>query len=161
MVVDEGLDTGEVYRCREVPIEPGETADELTARLARLGAGLLVETLADGLGEPVPQTGDTTYAEKITPEDLHLDWTQPAEQLHRVIRVGRAWTSWRGERLLVLQAEPVDVDLGPPGSLHGDLVATGASSLRLITVQPEGRRAIPAVEWLRGARPQPGEALGG
>jgi methionyl-tRNA formyltransferase len=116
--------------------------------------------LAEGLGQPVPQSGEATYADKITPDDLHLDWSQPAEQLLRVIRVGRAWTTWRVERLLVLQAEPVDVDLGSPGSLHGVEVATGSGALKLITVQPEGRRAIPALEWLRGARPQPGEALG-
>jgi methionyl-tRNA formyltransferase len=160
MVVDEGLDTGAVYQCREAPIEPWETASDLTARLARLGADLLVESLADGLGQPVPQTGEPIYAEKITPADLHLDWTHPADQLHRVVRVGRAWTTWRGDRLLVLQAEPVEVDLDPPGSLHGDVAATGAGGLRLITVQPEGRRALPAAEWLRGARPQPGEVLG-
>jgi methionyl-tRNA formyltransferase len=161
MVVDEGLDTGAVYRRREVPIEPSETAAALTGRLARVGADLLVEALAEGLGEPAPQTGAPTYADKITPEDLHLDWTQPAEQLHRVIRVGRAWTTWRGDRLLVLQADLVDGHLGRPGSLDGELVATGRGGLRLITVQPEGRRAIPAVEWLRGARPHPGEGLGG
>jgi methionyl-tRNA formyltransferase len=161
MVVAEGLDTGPVYACREVPIEAGETAAALTARLAGVGAGLLVESLAGRLGDPAPQTGEPTYAEKITPADLHLDWTCPAEQLHRVVRVGRAWTTWRGDRLLVLLAEPVEGDLGRPGSLRGDAVATGSGGLRLITVQPEGRRAIPAAEWLRGARPQPGEALGG
>jgi methionyl-tRNA formyltransferase len=160
MVVDEGLDTGAVYRRREVPIEPCETAADLTARLARVGADLLVEGLAEGLGQPTIQTGAPTYAEKITPEDLRLDWTRPAEELQRVVRVGRAWTTWRGERLLVLQAEPVDVDLGPPGTLHGDVAATGAGGLQLITVQPEGRKAVRAVAWLRGARPQPGEVLG-
>jgi hypothetical protein len=62
MAVEEELDTGAVYRRAEAPIGPDETADELTARLARIGSGLLVAALEEGLGEPVPQEGEPTYA---------------------------------------------------------------------------------------------------
>lgn len=162
MAIDEGLDTGDVYECRELRIGADETAAELTARLAKLGAVMLTQALRDGLGPARPQHGEATYAEKIQPEDLHLDWTQSALQLKRVVRLGRAWTTWRGKRLLVLQAEitaPPDTGASP-GTLCEDVVATGDGGLRLITVQPQGRRGMPAGDWLRGARPEPGETLG-
>lgn len=162
MDVEEGLDTGGVYRRLEVPIGPTETAAELTARLARAGAELLVTALDEGLGSPVAQEGEPTYAAKIEPADLHLDWARPAVDLHRVIRVGRAWTTWRGQRLLVLAADVVP-EASPPddcGSLAGDVVTTGAGGLRLVSVQPEGRRPLAGADWVRGARPGPGERLG-
>jgi methionyl-tRNA formyltransferase len=173
MAIDEGLDTGAVYRCESLEIGPDETADELRVRLSDLGARMVVEALDRGLGEPTAQQGEATYAEKVEPEDRHLHWTRPAVELHRVVRIGRAWTSWRGKRLLVLAARPaqsgeagqlVPGQLGPgqlgPGEIAGDLVGTGDGRLRLVTVQPEGRPALAAVDWLRGARPQPGERLG-
>ena len=168
MDVEEGLDTGAVYRRLEVPIGASETAAQLTGRLAQAGAGLLVDALGEGLGSPEPQVGEATYAAKIEPADLHLDWSRPAVDLHRVVRVGRAWTTWRGQRLLVLDAEPVGLAerSGPEGShaaageLVGDVAVTGDGGLRLVTVQPEGRRPLGGAEWVRGARPGAGETLG-
>jgi methionyl-tRNA formyltransferase len=151
MDVEEGLDTGGVYRRAEMPVGPDETAAELTDRLAVIGAGLVVEALHDGLGSPVPQQGEPTYAAKIEPADLHLDWHRPAEDLHRVVRLGRAWTASRGRRLLVLAASCESETQGEPGSVAGGVVATGSGGLRLITVQPEGKRPMPAADWLRGA----------
>jgi methionyl-tRNA formyltransferase len=150
MDVEEGLDTGAVYRRVETPIGPEETAPHLTARLAAMGADLLVQALAEGLGRPEPQTGEATYAEKIEPADLHLDWNRPAPELHRVVRLGRAWTTWSGHRLRVLEARLAESPGGDPGSLHGDVVAAGEGALRLETVQPEGRRVMAAADWLRG-----------
>jgi methionyl-tRNA formyltransferase len=170
MALDEGLDTGPVYAREEVAIGPEETADELRDRLADLAAGMLVEHLESGLGTPVVQSGEATYAAKIEPADRHLDWDRPAVELHRVVRVGRAWTLWRGRRLLV-EAARVELDAGPdgggpaadgavPGQLDGPVVTTGAGRLRLVTVQPEGKAVQDAAAWLRGARPRPGELLG-
>jgi methionyl-tRNA formyltransferase len=161
MAIDEGLDTGPVYSCRAVDIGIDETAPELRARLANLGAAVLLEALRDGLGTPRPQEGEATYAAKIEIGELHLDWSRPAQELHRIIRVGRAWTTWRGRRLLVLAAHVERTAAGSvPGSLHGDMVATGHGGLQLVTVQPEGRPPLAASDWLRGARPRPGEVLG-
>lgn len=163
MALDEGLDTGPVYGQREVEIGLQETAAELAMRLAGLGASMLVAALRGGLGEPAPQVGEPTYAPKLTSEDRHLDWRQPAALSQRVVRVGRAWTTWRGRRLLVLAAEPVrlpDPASGEPGSLAGDVVVTGDGGLRLLWVQPAGRPPVRAADWLRGARLLPGEALG-
>lgn len=162
MAIDSGLDTGAVYSCEKVAIGAEETADELRARLSDLGAEMIVKALEDGLGTPVPQQGEATYAEKIEPEDLHLSWDRSASELHRVVRVGRAWTSWRGKRLLVLRADVVPgSDPGSqPGELRGGVVSTADGGLRLLRVQPEGRAPIDASDWIRGARPLPGETMG-
>ncbi len=161
MGIDEGLDTGPVYRCEQVAIGAEETAAELRGRLADLGAAMLIEALRDGLGTARPQEGEATYATKLEPGELHLDWSRPALELQRVVRIGRAWTTWRGKRLLILSAHLVPgAAPGAPGSLDGDLVATADGQLQLVTVQPEGRAALAAPDWLRGARPRPGELLG-
>src|SRR5437588_417616 len=87
-------------------VESGQAAGPRDRRLD-IGAAMLLATLEAGLGSPRPQVGEPTYADKITPEDLHLDWARPAGELARVPRVGRAWTTFRGKRLLVLEAHAV------------------------------------------------------
>jgi methionyl-tRNA formyltransferase len=161
MGLEAGLDTGPVYRRAETPIGPDERVGPLRARLADLGRDLLVGALADGLGTPEPQIGEPTLAAKITPEELHLDWAQPADQLLRVVRLERAWTTWKGKRLLVLVAAPApEESRGVPGTLTGDVVSTGEGAVRLVVVQPEGRAPLDAAAWVRGARPGPGARLG-
>ena len=162
MAVDEGLDTGPVYAREELAIEPGDTADSLRRRLVTVGSRLLVAVLAGPLPEPVPQVGEPTYAEKIRPVDLELHWDRPAAELARVVRLGRAWTTFRGRRLRVLEAEPVAPGPGSvAGALVGDLVATGQGALHLLAVQPAGGGPMAALDWIRGSRPEPGERLGG
>lgn len=169
MAVEAGLDTGPVYDCAEVGIGEGETADELRARLVELGCGLLEEHLVAGAASlplPRPQVGPPTYAEKIRSGELEIDWAEPALRIGRLVRLGRAWTTWRGQRLGVLAAEArlagaPDRDGPDSGTLVGpSVVAGGGSRLDLVSVQPEGRRPMAAVEWLRGARPRHGERLG-
>jgi methionyl-tRNA formyltransferase len=161
MGLEAGLDTGPVYRRAETPIGADETAAHLRARLADLGRDVLIGALATGLGTPEPQAGEPTYAAKITPEELHLDWTASAAALLRVVRLERAWTTWKGKRLLVLAAGPAPGPSdGAPGTLAGDVVTTGNGAVRLVSVQPEGRAPVAASAWLRGARPGPGARLG-
>ena len=167
MQVAEGLDTGDVYAVRKVPMDDDVTLTDLRARLVDTACDLLVDTLKDGLRglpEAEPQRGDVTVAEKITKEDLHLDWAQPAAQLHRVVRLEHAWTTFRGRRLGVLEA-PVgetqaDHNHAAPGTLVGASVVTGAGILELRRVQPESRSPMSAEEWLRGVRPAANERLG-
>lgn len=161
MAVAEGLDEGGVYAERVVPIGPRTTAAELRRTLTEIGTELLVETLTHPLGAPVPQTGVPTYAAKLHPDDLRLDWSRPAVELDRIVRVGGAWTTFRGSRLKVLTAEPVAGTGGDPGSVDGDLVTTGAGALRLVTVQPEGKPAMPWPAFANGARPTSADRLGG
>lgn len=160
MAVEEELDTGAVYAERRVPIGPRTTAGELRAELVEIGAQMLVDALAGPLPTPVPQRGEPTYAAKIEPDELRLDWSKPAAELDRVVRVGGAWTTFRGRRLKVHRAAPV-ASSAPPGVLVADgVVGTGTEGLRLTTVQPEGRAVMSWTDFANGARPQPGETLG-
>lgn len=166
MALEPTLDTGPVYASEAVAVEPGEHLGALRSRLVTIGSRLLVDTLAAELPVPRPQEGEPVYADKIDPGELELRWSRPAAELARVVRLDRAFTTWRGRRLLVLEAEVVEGTAGAaapdgaPGLLLGDVVATGEGALRLIRVQPEGRSAMAANTWARGARPVPGERLG-
>jgi hypothetical protein len=105
MGVEEGLDTGPVYAEVAVPIAPTSTAAELRAELSARGAELLIDTLGSGLTDPRPQSGTTTYAKKITNDDLELRFDEATGiELDRRVRVGGAWTTLRGERLKVWRA---------------------------------------------------------
>ncbi len=166
MALEEGLDTGPVYASVEHAIGPEDTLDELRAALSAKGTELLLRLLADGLPEPVPQAGEPTYAAKIEPSEHHLDWARSAEHLHRVVRLGQAWTTFRGRRLRVPRATLA------PGDGRSDLAAGeldpstlevgtgGGGALVLVEVQPEGKTVQAAASWRNGARLQPGERLG-
>jgi methionyl-tRNA formyltransferase len=172
MEVEAGLDTGGIYAEDGTVIGEEETADELRARLVAIGSRLLVEHLSDGAAGLPPardQVGTPSYAEKVLPAERQLRWDQSALQLRRVVRIGRAWTTFRGHRLGILRATaadgPEDGDTGrhtgEPGSLDGvDVVAGDGYRIALVTVQPEGRRPMAAQDWRRGVRPEPGERLG-
>lgn len=164
MQVEEGLDTGPVYACTTEPIAAGETAAELRARLGELGTTLLLERLAEGvggLGAPRPQEGEVTYAAKLAPSDLRLDFHRRAVDLHRVVRVGRAWCTAEGRRLIVHRAEVDESDSSgaAPGALGEGRVATGEGFLVPLEVQAEGRRRQSFDEWSRGARLGDGATL--
>jgi methionyl-tRNA formyltransferase len=139
MQVDEGLDTGAVYARVEVPITPEVTAGELRAELVAAGTDLLVGELASGLGTPVPQAGPPTYADKINPDDLRIDWTRAPAEIHRLVRVGGAWTTFRGARLKILEA------------------SIEAGVLEPVVVQPESKAPMRYLDWRLGARPEAGE----
>lgn len=162
MALEEGLDTGAVYDRRVVPIGPIESAASLLERLTAEGTEMLLRSLSSGLAEPVPQQGEATYAKKLTAEDRHVDWIRPAEEIHRLVRVGGAWTTFRGRRLRILAAEPAaSAAEDEPGTLDGDaLVATAHGTLALVEVQPEGRAPMSARAWINGARLAPGDRLG-
>jgi methionyl-tRNA formyltransferase len=167
MKVEEGLDTGPVYAVSTVALDDDITLDGLRHELVTVASALVVEALADGvegLPDPVPQEGEVTVAAKISKEDLHLDWTNPAVDIRRVVRLGQAWTTFRGKRVTVLDTALApgghrDGAL-PPGTLDGPVVATGSGSLVLQQVRPESRSPMSADEWLRGVRPAVGERLG-
>jgi methionyl-tRNA formyltransferase len=144
MVVEEGLDTGGIYDRAETAVGPDETADALRARLAAMGTDLLVSNLARGLGEPTPQQGEPTYAHKLEPAELRVDWSAPPHAVHRLVRVGGAWTTHDGHRLKVWRTS-----LHPAGRDAVEVPA-GDGRLWLVEVQPEGRRRMTAAAWANG-----------
>jgi methionyl-tRNA formyltransferase len=168
MEVAEGLDTGGVYASATTPIGAEDTLVSLRGRLVELGTDLLVRRLTDGLGAAVPQDGEVTHAAKIDPAEYRLDWARPTAEVDRLVRLGGAWTTFRGKRLKVWQARPVVTGPGggAPGTVldsangEGVAVATGDGALDLVEVQPEGKGRQTAAAWRNGARPTPGEVLG-
>jgi methionyl-tRNA formyltransferase len=156
MQLEEGLDTGPVYAIERVPIGDEGTADELRDVLVKVGTQMLVTQLEKGLSEPTPQEGEPTYASKIDPDELQIDWTRSADEIHRLIRLGRAWTTFRGKRLRILRAKRVESNAAP-GEVDGLVVGPG---IELVEVQPEGKGPQPAAAWRNGAHPAAGERLG-
>ncbi len=135
MEVAEGLDTGAIFAEAVVPIGPRATAESLRVELVAVGTQLLVDTLASGLDDPRPQVGEPVYAHKLGADDYRIDWDAPAETIDRLVRVGGAWTTFRGERMKVHAADLVD----------GELVPT--------VVQPAGKAAMAYDAWRNGAQP--------
>ena len=120
MRLEAGLDTGPVIARLEVPIDDEETADELKQRLSVVGAELLADVLSVGvtaLPEGDPQQGEATYAAKIEPDELELRFEAPAADLARLVRVGRAWTTFRGARLIVAVGARPHGRAGRPGGV--------------------------------------------
>lgn len=170
--LEEGLDTGPVYGLMTETVLPDDTTGSLLDRLARAGAHLMVATL-DGIedGTLVPRAQSTqgvSLAPKLTVEQARADWTRPAPYLHRLVRACTpspgSWTSWRGDRIkLGPLGLPADASAATdpmpiqPGALvvtrDGVLVGTGTAPLRLGDVQPQGKRPMPATDWVRGVRP--------
>lgn len=176
--LERGMDTGPVYGIMTEPIRPEDTAGDLLERLARGGAGLLVATI-DGIESgglvPKPQPAEgVSLAPKIEVEDARVRWDRPAFVIDRHIRgctpAPGAWTTLGGERLrlgpvgLAPSAEvPADGPLAPGALLvtkRAVFVGTATDAVRLGTVQAQGKRPMPAADWARGTRIEPGERLG-
>ena len=172
MGLEEGLDTGPVFRRVVTPIDPDEPVSALRDRLVTIGTEVLVDALRDGfasLGSPEPQSGNVTHAAKLEPAEFRIEWARPTTELHRLIRLGLAWTTFRGKRLKVLAASPVRAGAPPdgapldavPGSVVvGTCVATGDGWLELTTVQPEGKSPMNVAAWRNGFHPGSDEVLG-
>ncbi len=153
MAVEEGLDTGGIYRRAEVAIGPDDSLEELRGRLVAKGTTMLVDALQHGLPDPMPQVGEPTYAAKIDPAERQLEWTAPAVDIPRRVRVGGAWTPHEGTRLKVWRT-----NVPPQGD--GPTVPAGDGPVELVEVQPEGKGRMAASEWARGARWEPGDGFG-
>ncbi|HJQ00183.1 MAG TPA: methionyl-tRNA formyltransferase [Jatrophihabitans sp.] len=169
-----GLDDGPVYGVMTERIRPTDTSGELLARLAVGGAALLVATLdgiADGSLRPQPQPTDgVSHAPKLTVADAEIRFNQPAQAIDRRIRACTpepgAWTRFRDGRL---KLGPVSLVAATdrmlrPGELavdrHGVLVGTATGPVLLGTVQPAGKRPMPAAGWANGARLTADDCLG-
>jgi methionyl-tRNA formyltransferase len=171
--LEEGMDTGPVYGTVTEEIAATDTAGHLLARLAESGAALLEHTL-DGIDSgsltPVPQPSEgVSYAPKVTVDDARLRFTDPATAVDRHARAVTpapgAWTTFRGERIKLGPVAVSDHDGLAPGALAVErsrvLVGTATTAVVLGDVQPGGKRAMPAVDWARGVRPEAGESVGG
>jgi methionyl-tRNA formyltransferase len=174
MRIDAGLDTGDMLLKAETEIGPEENAVELGARLAAMGADLLVETL-EGLraGSIVAEKQDhaqATLAPLLKKEDGAIDWSQPAQTIHNRVRGLQPWpgaqTGFRGVPLHVWKTRPCDAAYGGekfPGRvlrLKPLVVACGEGGLELLEVQLEGRKRLSAADFANGRRLTDNDILG-
>ena len=176
MLVDEGLDTGPVLAERAIAIKPEDTAGTLSARLAGLGAELLIDVLPRWLRGAIAASKQddsmATQTQLVRKEDGILDWHEPAATLWRRVRAFTPWpgasTSLDGAAVRILQAWPIDGGTGEaPGRIvrfreRLDLpealprpafaVQTGAGLLLPLILQKAGKRALAAADFLNGER---------
>ena len=166
MALEAGLDTGPVYERVVVPIDETESVALLRDRLVEVGMEMMVRRLADGfvsLGSAVDQVGESTYAAKLDPTEFVLEFAKPAYELARLVRLGFAWTTVRGKRLKVLEAQTSVIGSAfslVPGALAkvdsevvvgcGAPGGSNAEALLLVTVQPEGKGPMAAAAWANG-----------
>lgn len=171
MHIDEGVDTGDMLLQAETPIEATDTAGTLTDRLATIGASLLITTL-DGLidGSVKPQKQDhalATHTKKIKKEHGAIDWSRDAEYLSRLVRAMSPWptafTFHGTHRLIIVDAAVSGArSNATPGTIVGldpIAVVTGEGMLEIRTVQPEGKRAMSAREFVAGHAIKVGDVL--
>lgn len=174
MQMEAGLDSGPVLWTVRTPILPADNAVTLHDRLAILGAEALRQTLDrlwTGALRPVAQDHErATYARKLRKEEAIVDWQRPAAELDRLVRAFNpapvAHTLFRGKGLRIWQARAEDRSVLAPAGAVVDLgtdglgVACGSGMLRLLRVQPAGKAAMSAGDFLRGYRVLLGERLG-
>ncbi len=173
MLLNEGLDTGDILLQRELPIQPDETAITYGRRLAEIGAELMTETLRglqEGTVTPRPQDhSQASLAPILKKEDGKTDFTLPADVIYNRLRGFQPWpgcfTSFRGKKLTISAAKPIrELRNLSPGEVwvQGDQLLIGCreSALELLEVQPEGKRKMSIGDFLRGYRPEKGEKLG-
>jgi len=173
--MDEGLDSGPILAREKVGIAATDTTGSLTAKLAHVGAGLLMDTLPKWLkGELEPQPQDepqATYSRLITSKDGEIDWHLPAVELWQRVRAFNPWpgcyTWWQGKRLKIHSAAPVSrLARGEVGKVIALLqppkvgVVTGDGILGLCQVQLEGRHEMSIADFVRGQRNFIGAILG-
>jgi methionyl-tRNA formyltransferase len=167
--MEPSLDTGPILAMERIPITAEATAASLHDALAELAAAMIgpaVDDLACGRAVPRPQPDQgVTYAPKIAKAEARLDWSRPAAFLERQLRALNpwpgCWTEIDGERLLVLEGEPV-AGAGAPGEVLDErmTIACGEGALRLTRVQRAGGRPMSADAFLRGFRLPMGARLG-
>jgi methionyl-tRNA formyltransferase len=178
MLIDAGLDTGDILQQREIPIALQDTAETLGSKLAFMGADLMVETLRgleNGQVRPKPQDhAQATLAPILKKEDGRMDFARSANELFNRLRGFQPWpgafTAFKGKTLQVHRAKPAQhaVNLTPGQiAINGPHLLVGcgrdknsASVLELIEIQLEGKRRMTAQEFINGYRPRSGDHLG-
>jgi methionyl-tRNA formyltransferase len=173
MMMDKGLDTGDILLMAREPIAVTDTAGALHDRLALLGSRLICQTLdafSDGTIRRVSQThAQATYAPLLKKSDGLIDWRKPAASIEPFIRGMNPWpgafTYWGNRRLKIFRAEMSQAPASaPPGTVLKRLanaltVATGEGALSILELQEASGSRLPVSEFLRGCRIAPGDIL--
>lgn len=172
MRIDAGLDTGDILLQKEIAIAPQDTALTLAPRMAAIGADLMVETLRGlqaGTVHPQPQDhAKATLAPILKKEDGQINFQLTAQEILNRLRGFQPWpgayTSFRGKNLHIWKAQSIEGRVATAQITVGDrhlIVGCGAgSALELLEVQLEGKKRMPAADFVHGYRPHTGESLG-
>jgi len=171
MRIDEGLDTGDILLQQELGIADDDTAETLSPKLAEIGAELMIETLrgiaAGTIKSRSQDNAAATLAPILTKEEGRLDFSRSAQETYNRFRGFQPWpgafTTFRGKGLNVTLMKPAS-ELVPLGTLlvRGNRLLAGCgndSAVELMELQPEGKRRMPASDFIHGYRPRPGESL--
>ncbi len=172
MLMDEGLDTGDMLLTEAVLIGENETAGELGERLSIVGADVMSKTitaLSEGSLKPKKQDESlASYAKMLTKEMSPIDWSRPAGEIHNKIRGLFPWpaatTEWKGKKIKLCASRLCAGECGVPGEVaenDGRLIVScgNGQCLEIITLQAQGKREMPAAEFLRGGRIEKGDIL--
>jgi len=165
MYLNERMDAGDIILQRAEPIRADDTSGALHDRLAKIGAELVVETvMVDNPPRRPQDQSQVTYAKKLVKEDGHVDWTKPALEIERMVRAFNPWPgahTFAGNLMLKVLCSGFVPDVSaPPGTvLPGLVVATGQGGLRILEVQPAGKRRMSAEDFLRGRNMEAGTVL--
>lgn len=173
MLLNEGLDTGDIFLQRELAIEPDDTAITFGRRLAEIGADLMVNTLrgleTNTISRRRQDNGQASIAPILKKEDGRADFTLPAQAIYDRLRGFQPWpgcyTSFHGKKLAIVEAKPIEEsrNLSSGEVLLEEermLIGCRGSVLELLQVQPEGKRKMLIGDFVRGYRPSAGEKLG-
>lgn len=173
MLLDEGMDTGDIIACEEVEVGADDNALTLRRKLASLGARMAVDVVPLYMaGYIIPRAQEeelASYADPISKRDMQIAWDQPASRIHDQVRAlsprPGAYTRFREKRFKILKTSTAE-DISPlqPGMLDVAgkvilMVGTGEGSLQIEEVQPEGKRPMSASDFIHGYRPGSGEGF--
>lgn len=162
MIIDEGLDTGPILLQKEVPISDEDNAESLSKKLSVIGAELLIETIdkmRKGIIIPKPQTGEISYAPQLKKEDGKINWNDSAKKIFNLIRGTYPWpcaySFLKNERVKIIKTEVLEgnASAGLIVKAKNELiVGTGNGLLRILLIQPEGKKIMTAKEFISGRK---------
>lgn len=164
------MDRGDIIMKQPTVVGRNESYGELKIRLTRIGAKLLLKSIAlvEKGFKGIPQEGDATYAPKIKKEERKINWNESAEKIKNLILAlspsPGAYTTFRGKRLIILRGRVLPGRGKRPGEIiddNGLLVSTGDGILQILELRPEGRITMSAYSFKLGYRPRQGEIIGG
>ncbi|HZZ14719.1 MAG TPA: methionyl-tRNA formyltransferase [Candidatus Sulfotelmatobacter sp.] len=172
MLIDAGLDTGDILLQEKMPITADDTAETLAPRLAVVGADLTVKTLrglqAGTISPRAQEDAQATLAPILRKEDGLIDFSRPGREILNRMRGFQPWpgayAKFRGKNLQVWRADSSDHAVTPSElKVEGDHLMVGCgqdSAIELLELQVEGKKRTLASDFIRGYRPQTGEKLG-
>ncbi|MGO2128478.1 MAG: methionyl-tRNA formyltransferase [Pseudoalteromonas prydzensis] len=162
MQMDEGLDTGDMLHISRCPIDAAETSASLYTKLADLGPGALIDTIAKLANDEItPQVQNdelANYAKKLSKEEANIDWSMDAAQIERNIRSFNPWpvcfTQMGDNTVKIYQANVVEQQ-GNAGTVlqsdkHGIVIACGTNALNITQLQPQGKKPMAITDFLNG-----------